>query len=206
MSDLSDEQRLFRDSVIEFAHRELDTPGSPEDGGRSFRERWRACARLGLQGLPVPVEYGGQGADAVTTVVALEALGHACTDNGLIFALNAHMWAGQIPIVHFGSESQKQRYLPRLCDGSWIAAFGVTEPEAGSDSFSLTTTATPKGGAYVLRGSKTFITNAPTSSSSSRRPTAVWASPGCARSSSTAGLPASRSGPAVTRWASRPRR
>jgi alkylation response protein AidB-like acyl-CoA dehydrogenase len=93
--------------------------------------------------------------------VALEALGYACTDNGLVFSLNAQMWACETPIVHFGSEEQKQRYLPGLCDGSILAAHGMSEPESGSDAFSLSTTATKTDGGYVLNGSKTFVTNAP---------------------------------------------
>jgi alkylation response protein AidB-like acyl-CoA dehydrogenase len=159
--DLTDEQRLFRDAVVEFAQRELGSGLVRDHDPSAFRERWRACARLGLQGLPVPIAYGGQGADPLTAVVALEALGYGCSDNGLIFSLNAHMWAVQMPIVRFGTEEQKRRYLTRLCDGSWIAAFAATEPGSGSDALGLTTSATPHGDRYVLNGSKTFITNAP---------------------------------------------
>jgi len=91
----------------------------------------------------------------------LEVLGHGCTDNGLIFALNAQMWACEVPLVRFGSEDQKRRLLPALCDGSAIAAQAMTEPESGSDAFSLRTTARRRDGAYVLDGSKTFATNNP---------------------------------------------
>ena len=96
----------------------------------------------------------------LTTVIALEALGYACTDNGLIFSLNAQMWACETPILHFGTEEQKQRYLPGLCDGSLLAAHGMSEPGSGSDAFALATTA-EDGGGYVLNGTKTFVTNAP---------------------------------------------
>jgi alkylation response protein AidB-like acyl-CoA dehydrogenase len=99
----------------------------------------------------------------VTTIAALEALGYACTDNGLIFSVNAQMWACETPIVRFGSEEQKQRWLPGLCDGSVIAAHGMSEPGSGSDAFSLSTTAEQNGDVYVLNGSKTFVTNAPES-------------------------------------------
>src|SRR6185312_4891043 len=127
------------------------------------RAAWDACARLGLLGLPVPKEYGGGGAGALTTIVALEALGYGCTDNGLIFSLNAQMWACQTPILRYGSEAQKRTYLPGLCDGSLIAAHGMSEPESGSDAFALATSATRSADGFVLDGSKTFVTNAPES-------------------------------------------
>jgi alkylation response protein AidB-like acyl-CoA dehydrogenase len=162
--ELTDEQRMLRETVIEFAKRELDDDVMRHDReGRFSREAWRKCAELGLQGLPVPTEYGGSGADPVTVVVALEALGYACRDNGLIFSLNAQMWSCETPIVKFGSETQKRRYLPALCDGSIIAGHGMSEPESGSDAFSLSTTAEKRGAAYVLTGSKTFVTNGPES-------------------------------------------
>jgi alkylation response protein AidB-like acyl-CoA dehydrogenase len=94
-------------------------------------------------------------------VLALEALGFGCTDNGLIFSLNAQMWACEVPLVRFGTEEQKRRYLPGLCDGSLIGAQAITEPEAGSDALGLTTTAERRGNGYVLHGGKTFATNAP---------------------------------------------
>ncbi|WP_424753125.1 acyl-CoA dehydrogenase family protein, partial [Klebsiella pneumoniae] len=122
---------------------------------------WEKCADLGLLGLPVPKEYGGVGADVLTTVIALEALGYACTDNGLVFSLNAQMWACETPIIHFGTEEQKQRYLPGLSDGSLLAAHGMSEPGSGSDAFGLSTVADRRDGSYVLTGTKTFVTNAP---------------------------------------------
>ena len=83
------------------------------DAGAVFdREVWLQCAAFGIQGLPVPVEYGGPGADLTTTILAMEALGHGCRDNGLVFTLNAQMWACQMPILHYGSEEQKREYLP----------------------------------------------------------------------------------------------
>jgi alkylation response protein AidB-like acyl-CoA dehydrogenase len=162
--ELTQEQRFLRDSIVDFARRELNDDVVERDKSGSFsREAWRKCADLGLLGLPVPKEYGGAGADATTTMLALEALGYACTDNGLIFSVNAQMWACETPIVRFGTEEQKQRYLPGLCDGSLIAAHGMSEPGSGSDAFSLSTTAQKNGSAYVLNGSKTFVTNAPES-------------------------------------------
>jgi hypothetical protein len=162
--DLTEEQRSLRDSILDFARRELNDDVVERDKSGTFsREAWKKCADMGLLGLPVPEEYGGAGADALTTMVALEALGRACTDNGLIFSVNAQIWACATPIVRFGTEEQKRRWLPALCDGSVIAAHGMSEPGSGSDAFSLSTTARRDGGAYVLDGSKTFVTNAPES-------------------------------------------
>ena len=112
--ELSDEQRAFRDGVLEFSRRELDRAG----GDGFSRDAWRKCAEFGIQGLPVPEEYGGLDATPMTIMLALEALGYGCRDNGLLFSLNAQMWACEAPLVTFGTEAQKRRYLPRLCDGS----------------------------------------------------------------------------------------
>ncbi len=161
--ELTEEQRVLRDGVIEFAAQELNGDVLARDRDASFpHEAWRKCAEFGLLGLPVPKEYGGEGADAATMVVALEALGYACRDNGLIFSLNAQLWACETPILTFGTEEQKRRYLPKLCDGSLVAAHGMSEPGSGSDAFALSTTAraTDDGG-FVLNGTKTFVTNAP---------------------------------------------
>jgi hypothetical protein len=116
---------------------------------------------MGVHGLPVPVQYGGLGMDALTTVGVLEALGYGCEDNGLVFSINAHMWTLEIPILGFGTDAQKQKYLPRLCSGELIGANAMSEPNAGSDAYSISTTATKKGDAYVLKGSKVFVSNGP---------------------------------------------
>ena len=162
--DLTPEQRQFRDAVAEFARRELNNDVAERDRAGTFsRSAWERCAGFGLQGLPVPEDYGGSGADATTIMAALEGLGYGCTDNGLIFSLNAQMWSCELPLVTFGTEKQKREYLPRLCDGSLIAGHCMSEPGAGSDAFSLATKAEADGDAYVLNGSKTFVTNAPES-------------------------------------------
>jgi L-prolyl-PCP dehydrogenase len=162
--ELTEDQRAFRNSVVEFAQRELNEDVLERDRAGAFsRSAWKKCADLGLLGLPVPEEYGGVGADTTTTIAALEALGYGCVDNGLIFSLNAQMWACETPIVRFGTEEQKRRYLPGLCDGSLIAAHGMTEPGSGSDAFAMGTTARRTAGGYVLDGTKTFATNAPES-------------------------------------------
>jgi alkylation response protein AidB-like acyl-CoA dehydrogenase len=157
-----EQQEQLRDAVEAFARRDLDDDLVGRDADGEFRrELWNRCARFGIPGLPIPPEYGGQGADALTTMLALEALGHACRDNGLIFSLNAHMWSAAMPILRFGSDEQRKTYLPPLCDGTLIGVQGMTEPGTGSDAFALRTTATQTDGGYRLRGSKTFITNAP---------------------------------------------
>jgi hypothetical protein len=158
----SDEQLALRKSIVEFARRELDDDLEARDAASVFsRELWDRCAAFGIQGMPFPREHGGQGADTLTTVLALEALGYGCRDNGLLFSINAHMWSAAMPVWRFGNEDQKQRYLGGLCNGSLIGVQGMTEPDSGSDAFSMGTTARLQGDRYVLNGSKTFITNAP---------------------------------------------
>ncbi|HET8679146.1 MAG TPA: acyl-CoA dehydrogenase family protein, partial [bacterium] len=159
---LSQEQRELYSAVVRFAQQELNDDLAQRDRQGEFARRlWTKCAEFGIQGLPVSEQYGGSGRDALTTVVALEALGYACRDNGLLFSLNAQMWSFELPLLKFGREDQKQRYLPRLCDGSMIGGQAMTEPESGSDAFGLRTTAERKGDRYVLHGSKTFVTNGP---------------------------------------------
>lgn len=156
----TEEQQAFRKSVIKFAKTELGTCLSTRDISETFsREDWNKCGAFGIQGLPISPEYGGGGADALTTVCGLEALGYGCRDNGLLFSINAHMWACEIPFVSHGNEEQKRRYLPKLASGEWIGVHGLTEPMSGSDAFGLTTRAERKGDRYILNGSKTFATN-----------------------------------------------
>jgi L-prolyl-PCP dehydrogenase len=158
--DLTDDQERFREAVSEFGRRELGTVLAHGDLD-GFRARWAACGRFGLNGLTVDPAYGGQGADAVTTAVALEALGHASPDNGFLFSLGAHLWSAVTPIARFGTEEQKARWLTGLCDGSLVGVQAMTEPGSGSDAFGLATRATPVDGGWQLSGSKTYITNAP---------------------------------------------
>jgi alkylation response protein AidB-like acyl-CoA dehydrogenase len=159
---LDSDQLAFRDSVIRFASAELNDDVVQRDRSGYFnREAFRKCAEFGIQGLPVPAEYGGSGADPLTVVVAMEALGYACRDNGLLFSINAQMWSFEVPLLEFGTEEQKAKYLPPLCRGEKVAVHAMTEPEAGSDAFSLRTSAVRTDSGYVLNGAKTFITNGP---------------------------------------------
>jgi alkylation response protein AidB-like acyl-CoA dehydrogenase len=156
------EQEAYREGVLAFARRELTGDVAKRDHDGAFPlDAWKACARFGIQGLPVPEAYGGSDARPSTIVAAMEALGYGCADNGLLFSLNAQMWACTYPLVRFGNEEQKRRYLPGMCDGSLIAAHAMSEPGSGSDAFGLTTRAEPRGDGFVLHGSKTFVTNAP---------------------------------------------
>src|SRR3954453_4124460 len=153
---LSESQREWHDAAIQFAGQELIDDVIGRDERREFwREGWRRCARFGVQGLPVPREHGGRGEGLPVTIAAREGLGYGCADNGLIFAINASMWTNSIPILLYGSEDQKQRYLPGLCDGRLVGANGASEVEAGSDIFSMRTRAERRGDRWILNGRKT---------------------------------------------------
>jgi alkylation response protein AidB-like acyl-CoA dehydrogenase len=155
---LSDDQRDLQRATRDFATNEL---GSEFVDGELSHEGWKQCAAYGIQGMPVTTDFGGSGSDPLTIAIALEALGYGCRDNGLLFSLNAHMWSCEIPLVRFGSDGQKRRYLPGLVDGSLIGVQAMTEPDVGSDALSITTTARRRADRWVLSGAKTFITNAP---------------------------------------------
>jgi alkylation response protein AidB-like acyl-CoA dehydrogenase len=160
--EFSEEQLEFKKSAIQFAQKTLNNGVIERDRDAVFsRELWKKCAEFGIQGLPFPEEYGGMSADIVTTMLIMEGLGYACKDGGLLFGINAQMWGVQMPIFKFGTEAQKKRYLPALCRGEIIGAHGMTEPDSGSDAYSLRTRAEVVDGGYVLNGSKTFVTNAP---------------------------------------------
>ncbi|MGC2421943.1 MAG: acyl-CoA dehydrogenase family protein [Candidatus Acidiferrales bacterium] len=157
----NDEQLDFRKEVIRFAKTELNCDMIENDREEKFcRDCWNKCGSFGIHGLPIPAEYGGGGADTLTTVCGLEALGYGCRDNGLIFSINAHMWSSEIPILSFGTEEQKKQYLPKLVSGEWVGVHAMTEPMSGSDAYSLKTRFERKGDRVILNGSKTFITNA----------------------------------------------
>src|SRR3569623_1072278 len=136
----TEEQLALKNAVVEFASRDLNDDLIASEGRSEFsRQKWAKCARFGIQGLPIAEEYGGTGADILHTMLAMEGLGYGCHDNGLVFALNAQLWSVQLPIVTFGTEAQKQTYLPRLCSGELIGAHGMTEQASGSDAYKLRT-------------------------------------------------------------------
>jgi alkylation response protein AidB-like acyl-CoA dehydrogenase len=160
--EFTDEQLVFAKSVQEFAEKEI-APGARErEKDPSFpRDVWKKMADFGLLGLPVPEEYGGGGADAVTTTLALEVFARYCTDFDLMVKWGSHTMICAMPIAVLGNEEQKRRYLPSLCDGTRIGAFALTEPEAGSDATALRSRAVKEGDTYILNGNKIYISNAP---------------------------------------------
>ena len=156
------DQLELREKAITFAKQRLNDDLLENDmRGELPREKWLACAEFGAQGIIIPGQYGGTGLDILTAVLVMESLGYGCKDNGLLLSINVNIWNCAVPILHFGTELQKSSYLPGLCNGSLVGAYGMTEPESGSDAFSLKTTAIAQGDHYVLNGSKTLITNAP---------------------------------------------
>jgi len=159
----SEAQKHWHDAAKQFALEKLKDAESVErdQRGEFWREGYERSARFGIQGLPVPREFGGQGQDLETTVAAMEGLGYGCPDNGLIFAINASLWTVTMPILAFGTDSQKSRYLGGLCDGCLFGANGASEPEAGSDIFGMQTRALRRGEGWVLNGRKTWITGGP---------------------------------------------
>jgi len=159
----SEAQKHWHDATRQFALETLKDAESVErdQRGEFWREGYERCARFGICGLPVPHEFGGQGHDLETTVAAMEGLGYGCPDSGLIFAINASLWTVTMPILVFGNDAQKSRYLRGLCDGRLFGANGASEPEAGSDIFGMQTRAERRGDGWVLNGRKTWITGGP---------------------------------------------
>ncbi len=156
--ELNEEQRLVRDMVRDFAQQELAPRAAQVDKSEEFpAENIRKMAELGLLGLPYPEKYGGGGGDYLSYAIAVEEVARACGSTALIYA--AHVSLGCGPIYYFGTEEQKQRWLPHLCSGKGLGAFGLTEPEAGSDAGSTRTIAVRDGDSYVLNGSKMWITS-----------------------------------------------
>jgi alkylation response protein AidB-like acyl-CoA dehydrogenase len=160
--DWDEEQKNIYDQIVAFSSKELNDHLLERDAAKEFYwDGWKKCAQMGIQGLPIPEEWGGAGANALTSVVAMQALGFGCKDNGLIHAINSHMWGCEIPIWKFGTESQKQRYLPSLSKGKSIGGHAITEPNSGSDVFSMRTSAVKDGGYYIINGSKSIVSNGP---------------------------------------------
>ncbi len=159
----SESEQHWYDTAVQFARQELADPDSieRERRGEFWREGYERCARLGIQGLPVPTEYGGQGQDLATTVAALEGLGYGCPDTGLVFATGATLFTVTLPILAFGTDDQKMRFLPGLCAGRLLGANAASEPGAGSDIFAMETRASRHRDGWIMNGRKTWITSAP---------------------------------------------
>jgi alkylation response protein AidB-like acyl-CoA dehydrogenase len=159
--DLSDEHRLFRDTVREFAEGEIAPQAEQLDReGRFPLDLVAAAAGLGLMGIPIAPEWEGGGADTLAYAIAIEEF--ARVDQSFAITVAAHTSLGTQPINLFGSDEQKRRWLPQLASGRRLAAFGLTEPGAGSDAGATRTTARLEDGEWVIDGAKMFITNAGT--------------------------------------------
>ena len=157
--DLTSEQAMIKRTIREFAEEEV-APGAIErDKTKQFpREIFKKLGELGMLGLPFPEEYGGAGADTVSFAIVTEELSKACASTGITYS--AHISLGGAPINLFGTEEQKEKYLTPICTGESLGAFGLTEPNAGSDAGGTQTTAKEVNGEYIINGSKNFITNA----------------------------------------------
>jgi short/branched chain acyl-CoA dehydrogenase len=173
--DLPDDHRLLRSTVREFAEQEIAPVAEELDRTKAFPyDLVRRLGELDLMGIPFPEEYGGAGGDSLAYALAVEEL--ARVDSSVAITLCAHTSLGTQPIYLFGSEEQKLEWMPRLCSGEQLGAFGLTEPEAGSDAGNTKTRASLRDGEWVINGSKQFITNAGTDISGVVVITAVTAS------------------------------
>src|SRR3954447_19155884 len=156
--ELTDEQRLLRDTVRDFARQEVAPAAEELDRTKSFPyELVAKMSELGLMGIPFPEEYGGGGADTLSYALAVEELTRV--DSSVAITMAAHTSLGTMPIHLWGTDEQKSDWMPQLTSGQKLAAFGLTEPEAGSDAGNTQTRATLDGGEWVVNGAKQFITN-----------------------------------------------
>ena len=159
--DLSPEHELVRSTVREFADQRVAPVAEELDREHRFPyELVGELAELGLMGMPIPEEYGGGGTDTLAYAIAIEELTRV--DSSVAITVAAHTSLGTMPIFLFGNEEQKREWLPRLASGEQLAAFGLTEPGAGSDAGNTLTRAELRDGQWVVNGSKIFITNAGT--------------------------------------------
>lgn len=160
--NIPEEYLDFANSVYKFAKEKMAPRAEENDAKAEFSwDNWRDLASMGLLGLPFPEKYGGSNASPLATTIAMEEVAHAGADGGTTLAWGAHLILAGVPIWLIGTESQKEKYLPKLASGEWIGGFGLTEPGSGSDAASMRTSAERKGDKYILNGSKMFITNGP---------------------------------------------
>ncbi|MBQ0123764.1 MAG: acyl-CoA dehydrogenase [Bacteroidales bacterium] len=157
--NLTKTQELFRQMIREFAEKEVKPLAAEIDEQERFpQESVDKMAKLGIFGIPVPKQYGGAGGDNIMYSIAVEELSRCCATTGVV--VSAHTSLCMSPILQFGTEDQKMKYVPKLASGEWIGAFGLTEPNAGTDAAGQQTTAVLEGDEWVLNGNKIFITNA----------------------------------------------
>lgn len=157
--ELTKTQQLFRQMIREFAEKEVKPLAAEIDEQERFPlETVEKMAEMGIMGIPFPTNYGGAGGDNLLYSMAVEELSRVCATTGVI--VSAHTSLCLAPIYEFGTNEQREKYMPKLCSGEWIGAFGLTEPNAGTDASAQQTIAIPDGDNYILNGSKIFITNA----------------------------------------------
>lgn len=157
--NLTKTQELFKQMIREFAEKEVKPLAAEIDEQERFpQETVEKMAKLGIFGIPVPKQYGGAGGDNIMYSIAVEELSRCCATTGVV--VSAHTSLCMSPILQFGTEEQKMKYIPKLAAGEWIGAFGLTEPNAGTDAAGQQTTAVLDGDEWVINGNKIFITNA----------------------------------------------
>ncbi|HBP64151.1 MAG TPA: acyl-CoA dehydrogenase [Desulfosporosinus sp.] len=155
----NEDQLMMQKMVRDFVQEEIIPQAMITDETHEFPlQTIRKMGELGLMGIPLPEEYGGAGADFLSYILAIEEIAKGCASTAVILAV--HTSVGSFPILYFGTDEQKQKYLPKLASGEFIGAFALTEANAGSDASGLQTTAERKGDHYILNGTKRFITNA----------------------------------------------
>lgn len=155
---LTDEQIMVRDTVRKLARNDLAPRAAMYDAEHRFpEENIQQLAEVGLLGMPIPEIYGGSEQDFLSYIITIEEIAYACASTAVILAV--HTSVGTLPILYFGNEEQKQKYIPKLASGEWIGAFALTESNAGSDPSGLSTSYVDKGDHYCVNGSKIFITN-----------------------------------------------
>lgn len=157
----SQEQLDLRDRTRKFAEDHLGASLRAREAGGSdaelWRSDWKAAAEYGVFSALVEEAYGGHDAGIIDTILMLEALGEGCADNGLTLGFNGQLWAVMEPIIAFGTEAQKSKYLPGFCNGALVGAHAMTESASGSDAFALSTTARETDDGYILNGEKVYV-------------------------------------------------
>lgn len=157
--DLTSEQEMIKRTMRQFADEEVAPGAIDRDKTKQFPvEIFKKLADMGIMGLPFPEEYGGGGADTVSFAIVTEELSRACGSTGITYS--AHISLGGAPLYLFGTKEQKQKYLTPICTGESFGAFGLTEPNAGSDAGGTRTYAKEENGEFIINGNKCFITNA----------------------------------------------
>ncbi|MDR0368931.1 MAG: acyl-CoA dehydrogenase [Bacteroidales bacterium] len=157
--NLTDREKLFLQMIRDFAENEVAPLAAEIDEEERFPvETVEKMGKIGIMGIPVPKKYGGQGGNNMLYSMAVEELSRACATTGVV--VSAHTSLCVAPVLENGTEEQKMKYLPKLCSGEWTGAFGLTEPNAGTDAAMQQTTAVDAGDSWILNGSKIFITNA----------------------------------------------